>query len=96
MAIESLSVEGYLRKLVEEDKKSHKEVSIILRQTYPGVDGFSERSVRRFCAKYNIHVRDRSLSTADLDAVVSSAVAEVSISATSQALLFAVKHTETI
>ena len=76
MAIESLGVDGNLPKLVEEDK-SHKEVSILLTTDLPGVDGFSERSVRRFCAKHNIHVRDRSLSTADLDAVVSSAVGNI-------------------
>ena len=87
MAIESLGIDNYLRKLVEDDKKSHKEVSILLQQAYPGVNGLSERSVRRFCAKHSIHSRDRSLSTADLDAVVSSAVAEVKISAVSGAFL---------
>ena len=76
MAIESLGVDGNLPKLVEEDK-SHKEVSILLTTDSPGVDGFSERSVRRFCAKHNFHVRDRSLLTADLDAVVSSAVGNI-------------------
>lgn len=48
MAIESLGVDRYLRKLVENDKKSHKEVSILLRQAYPGVDGLSERSEEDF------------------------------------------------
>ena len=75
----------YLRKLVENDKKSHKEVSILLRQAYPGVNRLSERSVRRFCAQHSIRSRDRSLSKADLDAVVSSAVAEVIICAVSSA-----------
>ena len=79
MAIESLGVDRYLRKLVENDKKSHKEVSILLQQAYPGVNGLSERSVRRFCAQHSIRSRDRRLSTADLDAVVSSAIAEVNI-----------------
>ena len=79
MAIESLGVDKYLRKLVENDKKSHKEVSILLQQAYPGVNGLSERSVRRFCAQHSICSRDRRLSTADLDAVVSSAIAEVNI-----------------
>ena len=85
MAIESLGIDKYLRKLVENDKKSHKEVSILLRQAYPGVNGLSERSVRRFCAQHSIRSRDRSLSKADLDAVVSSAFAEVIICAVSSA-----------
>lgn len=96
MAIESLGVDRYLRKLVENDNKSHKEVSILLRQAYPGVDGLSERSVRRFCAQHSIRSRDRSLSTADLDAVVSSAVAEVNICAVSSAFFRGEKHPEVI
>ena len=71
MALESLKATDYIRQLVEERRKTHKEVSIILTQTYPGVVGLSERTVRRFCAKHNIHLLDRCLSTADLDAVVS-------------------------
>lgn len=78
MAIKSLGINGYLRKLVEVDKKSHKEVSIILQQAYPGVAGLS-LSVWRFCSKLNIRAHDQRVSTADLDAIVSSAVAEVSI-----------------
>lgn len=98
MAIESLGVASCLRKLVENDKKSHKEVSILLRQAYPGVDGLSERSVRRFCAQHSIRSRDRSLSTADLDAVVSSAIAKVSLNICAVPSLFfgRVRHPEAI
>jgi len=98
MAIESLGVDRCLRKLVENDKKSHKEVSILLRQAYPGVDGLSERSVRRFCAQHSIPSRDRSLSTTDLYAVVSSAVAEVSLNicAVPSSFFGRVRHPEAI
>ena len=43
MAIESLGVDGNLPKLVVEDK-SHKEVSILLRQTYLKLDFLKEAS----------------------------------------------------
>ena len=38
-----------------------------------------KRGVRRSCASYDIHVVDRSLSTTDLDAIVTSPIAEVMI-----------------
>ena len=57
-------------------KKTHKEVSEILKRSYPNIKGLSERSVRRFCEANNIHLRDRKLSTAELDAAVSSAISE--------------------
>ena len=77
-ALESMNAVEYVRQLVEVEKKTHNEISIILKQVYPEVVGLSERTVRRFCARNNIHSRNRNLSREDLDAVVSSAVAEVS------------------
>ena len=79
MALENLNAEQYVRKFVEGEKKTHKEVSELLKQAYPNTQGLSERSVRRFCEVNNIHLRDRKLSTSDLDAAVSSAIVEVSI-----------------
>ena len=38
-----------------------------------------KRGVRRSCASYDIHVVDRSPSTTDLDAIVTSPIAEVII-----------------
>ena len=41
--------------------------------------GLSERSVRHFCEEKYTHLRNRKLSTADLDAAVSFAIVEVGI-----------------
>ena len=60
----------FIRRVVEVEKKTHKEISIILKKVHPDVVGLSERTVRRFCAR-NIHSRNRNLSREDLDAVVS-------------------------
>ena len=75
--LESMNAVEYVRQLVEREKKTHREISIILKQVYSDVVGLSERTVRRFCAKNNIHSRHHNFSKEDLDAVVSSAVAEV-------------------
>ena len=78
-AIDNFVPASYVKDLVEKEKKTHKEVSEILRQVYPGVDGLSERSVRRYCATYGIRRHDTTLTSTDLDIVVSAAVAEVSV-----------------
>ncbi|XP_062504950.1 uncharacterized protein LOC134181698 [Corticium candelabrum] len=44
---------------------SHSTISYILRRRHPGVKGFSERSVRRFCHEQNIHYRS-ALSDFDM------------------------------
>ena len=53
--------------------KSHRDISVLLQSRYGSNYGVSERSVRRFCDKYNIHRRTRD----ELDAEVSKAVSEV-------------------
>jgi len=75
--IEKVVTANYIKELVEKQAKTHKEVSEILRQRYPGVEGLSERSVRRFCATNNIQRHDSGLTSVDLDNVVASAIAKV-------------------
>jgi len=76
-AVEELIEQCFIRKLVEDEKKTHKEIATVLRQAFPRITGISERSVRRYCATYNIHRRDSSLSTEVLDSLITSAVAKV-------------------
>jgi len=52
--IEKAVTASYMKELVEKQANTHKEVSEILRQGYPGVEGLPERSVWRYCATNNI------------------------------------------
>ena len=61
---------------VQQERKSHKQISEELKGLYPGVRGLSMRSVRRFCEKHDIHTTSL-LSNEDLDRAVSSSVAKV-------------------
>ena len=72
--IEKVVTVSYITKLVEKQAKTHREVSEILRQRYPGVEGLSERSVRRYCATNNIQRHDSGLTSVDVDNVVASAI----------------------
>ena len=56
--IEKVVTVSYIKELVEKQAKTHREVSEKLRQRYPGVEGLSERSVRRYCATINIQRQD--------------------------------------
>ncbi len=49
-------------------------ISNTLKTRFPGIRGFSARSVRRFCSENGIHKPD----SAQVDAVVECAVTEVS------------------
>ena len=42
---------------IENQKLSYEQVSSVLRETFPGVQGLSSRSVRRFCSKRSISSR---------------------------------------
>ena len=46
--IEKVVAQSYIKELVEKQAKTHKEVSELLRQRYPAVEGLSERSARRY------------------------------------------------
>ena len=72
--IEKVVTVSYIKKLVEKQAKTQREVSEILRQRYPGVEGRSERSVRRYCATNNIQRHDSGLTSVDVDNVVASAI----------------------
>ena len=72
--IENVVTVSYIKKLVEKQAKTHREVSDILKQRYPGVEGLSERSVRRYCATNNIQRHDSGLTSVDVDNVVASAI----------------------
>ena len=76
--VEEVVTLRYVSELVEEQEKTHREVSDILRQEHPGVHGLSERSVRRYCATNGIRRHDSHLTRGTVDEVVASAAAEVS------------------
>ena len=59
-----------------EEGRTHSEISYRLQRRYPGVKGFSERFVRRFCQDHDIHYRS-GLSDYELGLVVHNAVREV-------------------
>ena len=67
-----------VRKLVVEDRRSHRDISDELRRRYPTMRGLSARSVRRFCEIYGIHSTSR-VSDLELDTYVRNCVARVSI-----------------
>ena len=66
---------NFVRDLFFCRKKTHAEISNIMKQMYPGERGFSERTVRRFCL-YNNIVRDR-FTTDELEEQVGTAVKQV-------------------
>ena len=75
--VENVVTARYVKELVEEKGKTHKEVADILRQQYPGVNGLSERSVRRFCATNGIRRHDSGVTGVDIHNVVTSVIADV-------------------
>ena len=79
-AIEKVVTASYVKELVEGQGKTHKETSQILKQAFPGEDGLSERSVRRYCAANGIRRHDSSLACLDIDSVVSNVIGEVCVS----------------
>ena len=52
-------IELFIHQRVEEQRKTHQEVSDELMLLYPGVRGLSRMSVRRFCSEHNIHKTSR-------------------------------------
>ena len=77
--IEEVVTVCYVRELVEEQEKTRREVSDILRQEHPGVQGLSERSVRRYFATNGIRRHDSHLTRGAVDEVVASTAAEVRV-----------------
>ena len=75
--MENVVTARYVKEIVEEQGKTHKEVADVLRQQHPGVNGLSERSVRRLCATNGTRRYDSRVTGADVHNVVTSAIAEV-------------------
>ena len=71
-------LEDYIRDKVEQDHLTHSEISERLEARFPGVRGFSIRSVGRFCQEKGIHKTSR-LSQAEVEQVVAEGVAKVFI-----------------
>ena len=65
-----------IREKIQKYRWTHKELSEYLRVRYPGVRGFSVRSIERFCSTYDLHKTTRIPDTT-LDTVVTSAVNKV-------------------
>ena len=69
-------LEDLIRMKTQKDRYTHKEISKYLKEKYPGVRGFSVRSIERFCAAYDIH-KTAKISDITLDRVVATAVKKV-------------------
>ena len=69
-------LEDYISHKVEQDHLTHREISQRLQARFPGVRGFSIRSVSRFCQEKGIHKTSR-LSQAEVEHVVAEGVAKV-------------------
>lgn len=68
----------YVKDLVVTQRKTHSEVSLLLKEAYPDRRGLSLRSVRRFCLKNGIHAQNR-LSNDELEQCTKEVVARVGI-----------------
>ena len=73
-ALEGL--EDYVREKIEKEGMTHFQLSLRLRELYPGVRGLSVRSLERFCACKSIRKPSRP-STQQLDEAVCGAIAQV-------------------
>ena len=77
MAVDKIVEENFIRFLVECEHKTHKEVSLIISNQFPGTRGISERSIRRYCCQHDIHRSDSSLSSNEVNSVVLGAIEQV-------------------
>ena len=75
--MDDVSVE-FVKDLVVTQRKTHFEVSLLLKEAYPDRRGLSLRSVRRFCLKNGIHAQNR-LSNDELEQCTKEVVAQVGI-----------------
>ena len=67
--------ENFLKQLIIDERKTHNEASEVLKSAYPGVRGFSARSVRRFCKEKGISTK---VNNEELTGLVRSSVRVVS------------------
>ena len=68
----------YIKDPVITQRKTHSEVSLLLKERFPDKKGLSSRSVRRFCLENGIHLHKR-LSNDELEQCTRDVVARVSI-----------------
>jgi len=68
--------EDFVREKIEVEKFTHKKLSEMLQQVFPGDRGFSVRSIKRFCNENSIR-KTTSLDNQELDEVVAQAVTQV-------------------
>ena len=71
-------LEDFIREKIVEEGWTHSRLSLYFKRIYPGVRGFSVRSIERFCADKGIHKTSR-MDGSNLQQVVSEAVRAVSI-----------------
>lgn len=77
MLVTLSALEEYVRDQVERHGWTHQKLSDHLKEIYPGVKGFSVRSIERFCQEKNIHKTSR-LKPRQVDTLVAGAISEVS------------------
>ena len=75
--MDDVSIE-YVKDLVVTQQKTNSEISLLLKEAYPGRRGLSLRSVRRFCFKNGIHAQS-CLSNDELEQCTKEVVARVGI-----------------
>ena len=68
--------EDYVRRRIEVDRVTHKQLSEELCASFPGVRGFSVRSIECFCSERSIHKTSR-LNDSQVHHLVKKAVAKV-------------------
>ena len=73
-ALEEL--EAFVKEKIEQDGWTHKQLSSYLQQTYPGKNGFSVRSIERYCSLQDIH-RTSRITKENLDEVIANAIEKV-------------------
>ena len=79
LVIESLDVEGLVRSLIEEQRMTHRQVSMQLEERFGRMKGISEASVKRFCKDKRIHRSvAKKMSFEEKDNVLRMAVDQVS------------------
>ncbi len=72
-------LEEYVEEKVVKDGWTYSKLSAHLKEQYPGVRGFSVRSIERFCGAKNIHKTSR-LRAEEVDIAVAGAIVKVTVS----------------
>lgn len=73
--LEALNLLAFMQRRIQ-DGNTHKSIAEELRRLFPGVRGISARSVRRFCARHDLHATSR-LSDSAVDVLVAYGIGKV-------------------